>query len=85
MKTVVCAILVASLTSLASVQQREATAVKPFKIISNIYYVETSDPTAYLITTPAGHILLDTTYESTAPLVMDRSARSASSSRTSRS
>ena len=44
-------------------------AVDPFKIAGNIYYVGTSDPTAYLITTAAGHILIDTTYPETEPLV----------------
>jgi metallo-beta-lactamase class B len=50
-------------------QLPEPTAAEPFKIIGNIYYVGTSDPTAYLITTPAGHILIDTTYPRTEPLV----------------
>ena len=47
------------------------SSVKPFRIVGNIYYVGTSDPTAFLITTPSGHILLDTTYEQSAPLVMN--------------
>jgi metallo-beta-lactamase class B len=44
--------------------------VKPFKIIGNIYYVGASQHiTAYLITTPQGHILIDTGYEeSVAPV-----------------
>ena len=33
---------------------------KPFHIIGNIHYVGTNDLACYLITTPAGHILLDT-------------------------
>jgi len=33
---------------------------KPFRIIGNIHYVGTNDLACYLITTPAGHILLDT-------------------------
>ena len=56
--------------SIAGVRQLpQPTAVEPFKIVGNIYYVGTSDPTAYLITTPAGQILIDTTYPSTEPLV----------------
>jgi metallo-beta-lactamase class B len=62
--------LLALFVSLIGVQQLpQPTAVAPFKIIGNIYYVGTSDPTAYLITTPSGHILIDTTYASSEPLV----------------
>lgn len=42
---------------------------KPFRIISNIYYVGTTDVTSYLIVTPAGHILLDTGYEQSGPII----------------
>ena len=41
--------------------------VKPFHIISNIYYVGFSNNASYLITTPQGHILLDPTFESALP------------------
>lgn len=41
----------------------------PFKVIGNIYYVGDTDEAVYLITTPAGHILLDTGYEETVPIV----------------
>jgi metallo-beta-lactamase class B len=47
------------------------TAVPPFKIAGNVYYVGTSDPTAFLLTSSAGHILIDTTYERTASMVAD--------------
>lgn len=50
-------------------QPTAPAAVQPFKIIANIYYVGTADATAYLIATPAGHILIDTTYPETEPLV----------------
>jgi metallo-beta-lactamase class B len=56
--------------ALLSKQQSDPVAVKPFKVIGNIYYVGTDDPTSFLITTPAGHILLDSTYEQTAPIVL---------------
>ena len=42
---------------------------KPFRIIGNIYYVGTNNLACYLITTPAGHILLDTALEESAPIV----------------
>jgi metallo-beta-lactamase class B len=41
----------------------------PFKIIGNIYYVGDTNEAVYLIATPAGHILLDTGYAETVPIV----------------
>lgn len=43
--------------------------VKPFRIIGNIYYVGASDVTSFLITTPEGHILLDSGYAETVPQI----------------
>lgn len=43
--------------------------VEPFKIVGNIYYVGASDVTSYLITTPKGHILLDSGFLETVPLI----------------
>lgn len=43
--------------------------IEPFRMIGNIYYVGERDVTSYLITTPAGHILIDTGYEETAPII----------------
>ncbi len=42
---------------------------EPFRIIGNIYYVGASDVSAWLITTPAGHILLDTGFDETVPMI----------------
>ncbi len=42
---------------------------EPFKIIGNIYYVGASDVTSYLITTPKGHILIDSGFEETVPQI----------------
>src|SRR5262245_22618958 len=36
-------------------------AVKPFKIVGNLYVVGLSNNTSYLITTPAGHLLINPT------------------------
>ena len=41
----------------------QTTAFPPHKVIGNIYYVGTRTLTSFLITTPAGHILLNSTYE----------------------
>jgi metallo-beta-lactamase class B len=43
--------------------------VEPFNIIGNIYYVGASDVTAYLITTPKGHILIDSGFFETVPQI----------------
>lgn len=42
---------------------------KPFRIIGNIYYVGTNNLACYLITSPAGYILLDTAMEESAPII----------------
>ena len=42
-----------------------------YKIIGNVYYVGASDITSYLITTPAGHILINSGYEDTPPLIRE--------------
>jgi metallo-beta-lactamase class B len=43
--------------------------VEPFRIVGNLYYVGASGVSAFLITTPDGHILLDTGFRETVPLV----------------
>jgi metallo-beta-lactamase class B len=44
--------------------------VEPFQIFANLYYVGASDVTSFLITTPAGHILLDGGFAETAPQIL---------------
>lgn len=39
------------------------TAFTPHRIIGNVYYVGTNTLSSFLITTPQGHILVDSTYE----------------------
>ena len=41
--------------------------VEPFRVIGNIYFIGLTNYAAYLITTPEGHILLDTMVEETVP------------------
>lgn len=43
--------------------------IEPFRIVGNVYYVGASDVSAFLITTAEGHILLDTGFRETAPMV----------------
>jgi metallo-beta-lactamase class B len=47
----------------------QTTAFPPHKVIGNIYYVGTRTLSSYLITTPAGHILLNSTYERNVPTI----------------
>ena len=44
-------------------EQDQTTAFAPPRVIGNVYYVGTRTLSSYLITTPAGHILLNSTYE----------------------
>jgi metallo-beta-lactamase class B len=44
-------------------------AVKPFKLMGNIYYVGLSENTSWLITTPQGNILLDPTFDGAVPYI----------------
>nr|AIW80565.1 class B beta-lactamase, subclass B3 [uncultured bacterium] len=39
---------------------------EPFKIIGNIYYVGTNGLSSFLVTSPQGHVLIDTTMPETA-------------------
>ena len=39
----------------------------PYRVIAGIYYVGSNDIAQFLITTPAGHILLDTGFEASVP------------------
>jgi metallo-beta-lactamase class B len=43
---------------------------EPFRIAGNLYYVGANDVSAFLITGPGGHVVLDGGYPSTAPMIM---------------
>jgi metallo-beta-lactamase class B len=43
--------------------------VAPFRIAGNVYYVGTAGVSAFLVTTPRGHILIDGGFEETAPRI----------------
>ena len=43
--------------------------VAPYRIMGSLYYVGASDVTAFLITTPQGHILVDSGFAETVPLI----------------
>ena len=66
-------LLIFSFNSLAQIRndfdRNMNKPVEPFKIIGNIYYVGASDVTSYLITSPKGHILIDSGFEETVPQI----------------
>jgi metallo-beta-lactamase class B len=43
----------------------------PHKIIGNVYYVGTKSLASFLVTTPQGNILINTSYERTVPVIKD--------------
>ena len=49
--------------------------LKPYRVIGNIYYVGASDVTSFLITTPNGHILLDSGFLETVPQIKKNMAQ----------
>lgn len=58
---------IASAQGQATAEWREWNQpVEPFRIAENLYYVGASDIASYLITTPAGHILIDGGFVETA-------------------
>lgn len=44
-------------------EEDQTTAFAPHKIVGNVYYVGTRTLSSFLVTTPAGHILINSTYE----------------------
>jgi metallo-beta-lactamase class B len=44
-------------------EEDQTTAFPPHRIAGNVYYVGTRTLSSFLLTTPAGHILINTTYE----------------------
>lgn len=49
--------------------QDQETAFPPHKIIGNVYYVGTRTLSSFLIVTPQGNILIDSTYERNVPVI----------------
>src|SRR5580693_3887739 len=50
-------------------EEDQTTAFPPHKIIGNIYYVGTRTLSSFLIVTPAGNVLMDSTYERNVPTI----------------
>jgi metallo-beta-lactamase class B len=45
------------------------TPIAPFRIADNLYYVGSRDLASYLITTPAGNVLINSSLQSSVPLI----------------
>ena len=43
---------------------------EPFRIAGNLYYVGATDASAFLVTGPEGHVVIDGGYPTTAPMIM---------------
>ncbi|MGE5326860.1 MAG: subclass B3 metallo-beta-lactamase [Deltaproteobacteria bacterium] len=50
-------------------KEDQDTAFPPHKIVGNVYYVGTRSLGSFLITTPQGHVLINSDYERTVPVI----------------
>lgn len=57
------------IAQLSETEQAWNRPVEPFRIAGNVYYVGAADLSSYLITTPKGHILIDSGMIETVPLI----------------
>src|SRR6266566_3520000 len=76
-----CSALLSAQTSPLSPEQRAtfhgemSQPVEPFRIIGNIYYAGARNIASYLITTPAGDIMIDTGTEEMHPVILANVAK----------
>lgn len=50
-------------------KEEQRTAFPPHRIIGNVYYVGTQSLGSFLVVTPEGNILIDSTYEANVPVI----------------
>jgi len=74
MKTIAFVMLAAALPVSARAQGTDNQPTTPYRIADNLYYVGASDIAVYLVTTPAGSILIDAGYKETVPIVRENIA-----------
>jgi metallo-beta-lactamase class B len=67
--TVLLAALAA--TAAAPNERPDNRPFPPYRVIGNVYYVGASDIASFLITTSAGHILVNSGYQDTPPIIRD--------------
>lgn len=75
-----CLVLAAAIPAGISAQLTETERnwnepVAPFQIHGNTYYVGAKEIAAYLIVTPAGHVVIDSGFEQTAPQILQNIGR----------
>jgi len=79
-QNIILAVLLSSITLSATAQKVKEPAItkpewtqpyQPFRIAGNLYYVGTYDLACYLITTPKGHILINTGTAASLTQIMD--------------
>jgi metallo-beta-lactamase class B len=63
------AVTVAALTLTAQTREERNKPFPAHKVIGNVYFVGTADLGVYLITTPEGHILINTSFVETVPMI----------------
>jgi metallo-beta-lactamase class B len=66
---VFAAVFIMGSPSAAQVNPAWTEPFPPFRIAGNLYYVGSKDLASYLITTPQGHILINSDLESSPPLI----------------
>src|SRR5688572_13677149 len=59
----------------AAIKRNRSVPDEPFQIAGNLYYVGATGVTAFLLTGPEGHVLIDGGYPETAPLIIASIAR----------
>ena len=59
----------------AAIKRNRSIPDEPFQIAGNLYYVGSTGVTAFLLTGPEGHVLIDGGYPETAPLIIASIAR----------
>jgi metallo-beta-lactamase class B len=68
--TAVTLLVVAFTQWQAAIKRNRSQPDEPFRIAGNLYYVGHTGVTAFLLTGPAGHVLIDGGYPETAPLII---------------
>ena len=63
--------LLLALTARAQMNPEWTTPLPPFQIADKLYYVGSQDLVAYLVTTPAGNILINANLETSPPQIRE--------------
>lgn len=64
-----------TLFAIAAAAQSPNEPFPPHRVVGNVYYVGSSELASYLIATPAGHILINTGFEETVPVIQAACAK----------